>query len=349
MDIMIKVDSPTVSSELTRAFLDAAAVLGLSPRQIAQRADLHDEVVARRGARLPVEQFRAAWLVAERESGPLFGLRAGEAMRAGALDIIDYMMLASATCGAALARLTRYAPLLANAARLSLSSDGDLVRFRYDCPGGLEQTVDFSFAVIAQRLCKLARSGPHGGLAAADVRPRRISFRHARRGELDCYLRIFDAPIGFHQRHNEMLFERSLFELPVATFDPGLVDILEDCANTSLARLALAATPSACDAGQELSAIRAGIRSALCQGDPGIRSAAKLLGMSPRTVQRRLQQHGSSYREVVQQIRADLIAEVLSSEQPTRSRLAQVLAYSSERSVDRACRRLGDAIARPVH
>ncbi|HTN82318.1 MAG TPA: AraC family transcriptional regulator ligand-binding domain-containing protein [Sorangium sp.] len=338
MDIMTNVGSPTVSSEFTRAFLDTSAVLGLSTPKIARKADLHENLIACRGARLPVDRFRVAWLAAERESGPLYGLRAAEAMRPGALDVIDYMMSSSATCGAALTRLIRYAPLLGNAARLSLSCHGDVMKIRYDCPGGLAETVEFSFAIIVLRLRALARSG--SAVERGDIHPRSISFCHSRRGDLDFYARIFGAPIHFHQHSNELVLRRGLFEAPVETSDPRLLNILEDCANASLERVQPTPMPSTCLAEQELSAIRECVRSAMREGSPSIYSTAKLLGMSPRTIQRRLQEHGTSYREIVHEIRAALMAEVLSSEQPTRSRLAQVLAYSSERSVDRAYRRM---------
>jgi AraC-like DNA-binding protein len=343
MDRVTNAGAATVSSDFARALLDTAGELGLSRRRIARTAELPEALLARRGVRFPVERLRNVWLAAERDDGPMFGLRAAEVIRPGALGIVDYMMSASATCGAALARLVHYAPLLGNAARLSLSRDGALIRCRYDCPDGLEPTVEFALAVIALRIRELARSSVHGARDAAPLE--RVAFRHARRGELQHYLRIFGAPVGFRQRHDELVFERGLFELPVGTIDLGLLDILGDHADALLARIERPAPPSS-GGSPELSEIRACVRSALSHGNPSIRSTARLLGMSPRTVQRRLQQHSTSYRDIVQQVRAAVMAELLSAEQPTRSRLAQALAYSSERSVDRAYRRL-EGMARP--
>jgi transcriptional regulator GlxA family with amidase domain len=75
------------------------------------------------------------------------------------------------------------------------------------------------------------------------------------------------------------------------------------------------------------------------KGNPSIQSAAELLAISPRTIQRRLRSQGLSFREVVQQIRVELMTELLSSEAPSRARMKSILGYSSERSVDRAYHR----------
>lgn len=74
-------------------------------------------------------------------------------------------------------------------------------------------------------------------------------------------------------------------------------------------------------------------------GRPDLPLVAEILGMSPRTLQRRLQQSGSSYSEVLQEARFDLARSLLDDPDAKIIDVAMTAGYESPQHFTRAFRR----------
>lgn len=72
---------------------------------------------------------------------------------------------------------------------------------------------------------------------------------------------------------------------------------------------------------------------------PDLSLAAEIVGMSPRTLQRRLQQSGSSYSEVLQEARFDLARSLLEDPGTRIIDVAMTSGYESQQHFTRAFRR----------
>lgn len=85
---------------------------------------------------------------------------------------------------------------------------------------------------------------------------------------------------------------------------------------------------------------RSAIRFELTQGILQAHRVATLLQVSERTLRRRLQEQGTSYQDLVDEIRCELALELLQKERGlTNDRISQKLGYSSPTSFNRAFRR----------
>ena len=62
---------------------------------------------------------------------PMFALTLAENLPLGAMNLIDYIVMTSADVGDGLGRVARYAPLMGDAERLTLTVRGDEARFRF--------------------------------------------------------------------------------------------------------------------------------------------------------------------------------------------------------------------------
>jgi AraC-like DNA-binding protein len=98
--------------------------------------------------------------------------------------------------------------------------------------------------------------------------------------------------------------------------------------------------PSEADPGEDmLSRVRDSVRCALADGDPAAPKVARALGMSTRTLHRRLAQHGTVYRAIVDDVRAELARVYLEEQSRTLVEVAFLLGYSDLRALIRAHKR----------
>lgn len=119
--------------------------------------------------------------------------------------------------------------------------------------------------------------------------------------------------------------------MPVQGGDPALFSFLEEHA-----KAALASRPKTDDL---IDKLRHDLREALKQGEPNVERLATRLSMSGRTLQRRLADLGTSFQDVLDQVRFDLARAWLQDARLDLSQVAYLLGYSELRAFDRAFRR----------
>ena len=97
---------------------------------------------------------------------------------------------------------------------------------------------------------------------------------------------------------NELSFDSSFLDLPIIKADPGLCAVLDRHAEELLAKY-----PPEDSLVEQARAI---IKDGLNGGDTSVERVAEKLRMSARTLQRKLQEHGTSHQELLDQLRKDL-------------------------------------------
>lgn len=88
------------------------------------------------------------------------------------------------------------------------------------------------------------------------------------------------------------------------------------------------------------SALISVIRPYLADGHPDLGRTAEIVGMSKRTLQRRLQETGSSYSDIVQQARFELARELLADPAVKLIDISSIAGYQNPQHFSRAFRRL---------
>jgi AraC-like DNA-binding protein len=81
------------------------------------------------------------------------------------------------------------------------------------------------------------------------------------------------------------------------------------------------------------------IVASLREGEPSVRSTASSLGMSERTLQRRLGLHGTTHRQLLEAARHRLATALLAVPESTVTQVAVVLGYNGHKALCRAFRR----------
>jgi AraC-like DNA-binding protein len=88
-----------------------------------------------------------------------------------------------------------------------------------------------------------------------------------------------------------------------------------------------------------LAGLRSSVAESLCDGAPTIRTTSKRLGLSVRTLQRRLEQHDVDFRSLVAETRHELAKRYLAENTANLTEIAFLLGYSELSAFDRAFRR----------
>jgi AraC-like DNA-binding protein len=157
---------------------------------------------------------------------------------------------------------------------------------------------------------------------------RRLTFQYPAPRYAAEYKRYFRLPVEFGQRRNALEFDRELLDLPLKGAYPALHQQAEYRVEQRLSRLArptglVAAIENVCDRQPQLLS-------------EGIEQVAAALGLGPRTLQRRLQQEGQRYAEVLARVRYRLAIRYLEEPGTDVETVSEKLGFSDRRSFTRA-------------
>lgn len=286
-----------------------------------------------RTARLPLDLFRreAAWVTTEEyfrlwealatlpSAAPL-PLRLAEVITADVFSPALFACLCSETLDAALKRLAEYKPLVGPMKLLVTKGDTETVVEISGLPGDVPAPPILLAAELVF-FTHLARLGARAPIAPAWVEcPFPASQRRAYLDWFGCGLRQGDRPrIGFRRLDAERPF---LTANPAmwSAFEPSLRQRLSD------------ATAEVSMSGR----LRGWINETIASGRTGVAQAARDLGVSARTLQRRLADEGTTFQRELSGVREKLARHYLTRTQLSTGEIAFLLGYAEQNSFYRA-------------
>jgi AraC-like DNA-binding protein len=238
--------------------------------------------------------------------------------------VVGYLVRASATLSEALIRTQQFHRLVKDRARIELV-DAPTAWTVIDTPATERAVWPRPIAELSiANYVHLARTW-----TGMPIIPREVRFQHARPRDTRELKRFFGCKLRFEQRDNAVVLSREAMALRFVTAEPALGTYLEA---TAAARLAQLPAPSLLDE------IRAAITDELGSGEVDIERIARRVGVTPRSLQRRLRDRGTSYRELIDTVRhrraIDLMQRGLSI-----GDVAEHLGFSDPRAFRRAFRR----------
>ena len=252
------------------------------------------------------------------------GLHVAESLRPGMFGALDYSLRTCENLGAALAGLCRYHRLLHDAAqvKLEIHRDDAVLSHWLPLPGGAPRQV--SEFVVAGWLTT-SRQG-----TGVDFAPLQVCFPHGAPADVSEHQRIFRCRLTFGHARSELVLPRSLLEQPLVKADPLLQRIVEEQVHALLAKL-----PNA-DGTTE--AVRRFLAQELSNGHPKLEQLAPRLRMSSRTLHRKLEQEGTTFRKILAEVRRELAMRYLSENRLAIGEIAFLLGFSEVSAFHRAFR-----------
>lgn len=256
---------------------------------------------------------------------PLFGLHCAKGMARGAYGLLEFGLRSAPTGRLAMEQLARYGALINPLVRWSLEVDGDEVALHHRAPkkGGVGRQGNV-FTVT--RILQIARE-----MMGDDVAPVRAWFAHDEKEaprELADFLGT--RHIAFGRASNGLSFSAQTLERVPAAADAELNRALEAHGQAVLARCG--------DADDAYERARGAVIELLPEGGATLAKVARRLHVTPRTLQRRLEENGASFAALLAEVRRAQAERLLGHTGTPLSEVAEQLGYADSAAFVRAFR-----------
>ena len=300
--------------------LDRFAALGVDVARLLRRAEIPPSRFAVPRVRLSVAEFFAFWN-ALGEFGRDLGLRIGSDVMPHQFDVASLSALHSPNLHEGLKKMARYKRLVcAETMSIDVEAGEGRVGFHWiHMSDALPLLlVDATFSSILM----LARRG-----TGSPITPLRVEL--ARRRQDEAALRQhFGCAIEFDAPSDRLVFAEAALKLPFITHNADLLEVMLPGLEAALN--AQFSTPSLVED------VRAELGRCMRGERPSVEMIAARLHISPRTLQRRLQEAGTSYQRILDDVRRDTARRLLSHTDLETGEVAFVLGFEELNSFSRA-------------
>jgi len=164
------------------------------------------------------------------------------------------------------------------------------------------------------------------------VRPLRVACPHVRNSDLREFERFCGCPVEFGAPTGQLVFSNKTLSLPLLTHDPRLLETLRPFCEE-------AARACGTRAGSLRAAVENEVQRLLPHGQVSAPTVAKVLALSVRSLSRKLSEEGTTFAEVVDQMRHSLALQYLKEPGITSAEIAWLLGYVGPTSFNHAFKR----------
>lgn len=316
-------DEPQVNALYLRGLRDYLRQRGLDTAALMARFELDEALFDEPRRRLPAGLYEQLMVAAGELAGDAdVGLHVGECIRPGHYGVLGFACMACREVSEVFRRHQRYETLVANIGVSRYEAHGDQMHLIWDTGTGHFHRVVFDETLASW--VTFAR-----WLVSEPLSPTRIRFPYPRPNNIEAHQRIFACEIEFDAPLAEVVFPVAYLSLPLAQSDPELSRLMERRAEVELASL---------DDDEWIGRVRRQIMDLLAEGEVSLKQVAQRLEMSERAVQRRLQERGFSYQQVLEDTRRTLALEYVSNPTLTLAEVAFLLGFADQSAFNRAFR-----------
>jgi AraC-like DNA-binding protein len=318
----------TVSSRVVIELVTAVERAGVSRSAFLKAAKIEPAWLDNDDFRLRrADVFAASQVALELTQDPALGLHWGEWLAANAFNLISHLLVHASSLQQAIEALHRFGHLMTDQLRVELVEGESSVELR--SVDTTDQPLVIRRLQAEMLMLGLLRLIRHFGGPSAKVE--RVSFQYPAPDYRSEYARIFEGAERFDQPWSGLTFARALLHARSPQKDDDLYATLSDVAERRLLRMESSA-PYAVRVRQHLMQQPAPHRVAM-------RQVARRLGVSVRSLHRRLTEEGQTYATLANEASALLAKRLLVDEARTIQETAHAMGFSKVSSFHRAFRR----------
>ncbi|WP_299726011.1 AraC family transcriptional regulator [uncultured Endozoicomonas sp.] len=316
----------TVSANAIRQYLRTAQDYDIQAESALLAASIPVGILDNSVTRVQGRAFQTLihWLVKE-TGDPLFGLKSARYVQPGSYNLLGYMAMNAHSVGEILKLAPEYEAIVGDMGITDIQQKDGLMIMRwicqYDDPVVRPHMIDNvmgSWLIFSQWLTDLP-----------DKKPESVLFEYPQPDDrlIQTYREIFGDNLTFNAGKNALLFSEDVLDIPLRQPDPILLNTLEQQASTFVAELQ-----------QDKPIVvqtRELLRSLMEDGIPRREKVAEKLNITERTLQRRLQEAGAGYQQLLDDLRQETAIEWLASTELPSGEIAEKLGFSEVRSFHR--------------
>jgi AraC-like DNA-binding protein len=316
----------TIAATSTLAMVRAAEARGIPTSDVLATAGVTVAQLQDPDARLPYSQVMEVWnTLRSRANDSALQLTAPQTLPWGTYRVIDYVVTASATIGEGITRFARFFGLITDAVSLSTGRDGERNFLTIQLADGRPvppMYVDYVFAALFTRV--RFRMRPQLQLLGVEL-------RQPEPADPAPYRELFRAPIRFGAASDQLFFADDEWLAPSESADVALAQLMEEHARM----LAHRSGPPQVGFRRD---VESAVAATLMHGATA-EDVARVLHVSVRTLQRKLEDAGVTFRQVSDATRAQLAKEYLADAKVGIAEVAFLLGFGDQTSFNRAFRR----------
>lgn len=315
-------------SQVVGPVLSYLRSLGFDPSRLVEKLGLPPGAETAPEVALPLAKLHALFDEAERASGdPFLGVHLAAQLQRGTYDLLEFICLSAPTVREALIRIARYAALLNERVVATFEERGGRGLLQQRIPGAplcLGRHANECFVVLVHLRIR--------ALSGVAVVPARAWFGHPAPRDTSALA----AALGTHRLEFDagatgLALPGAALDLPLTTSDPRLLSVLDRQAERSLSTR----EPSHDFVGH----VRQRVLAKLRDGAPDLELVARELSMSPRTLQRRLTEEGTTFNELIDGLRRELAGAYVRDTGLPLAEIARGLGYRETGAFLRAFKR----------
>jgi AraC-like DNA-binding protein len=318
---------PSAAGGIARLAWARAKEAGLEPEPLARKAGLTVQQIEDAAARLGAQsQIRFLALSADALRDEFLGFHLARDFDLRMIGWLHYVLASSELLGEALKRAVRYSRMV---------NEGIAVAYRE----GTEVTLSFKYVGMARRsdrhqiefwMTSLVRECCE--LTRRRLQPNRVRLTHYRREDCSEFNAFLGCDVEFGADVDEVAFPETIKQIPIVSADPYLNDLLISHCEEALARRQSNVAPLRL-------AVENAIAPLLPHGKARLGEVARRLGMSQRTLARRLATEGLSFSAILDEMRIDLAKRHVEDSHLSISQIAWLVGFQEVSAFTHAFKR----------
>lgn len=305
--------------------VELAGEWGVKPGELLRGLGVSVRMLADPATRLPLatcgEIVRRAHTLTG-EPGLAFSM--GMKMRISMHGFLGFAAMTAATLREALALAERFSRTRTTILRLRAYAEGDRSVLAIEDCSLAGEALEFVVLTLFVGLWQIGNALTGRSLTGS------VDLTFAEPAHFKRFVHMVPGRVRFTRPTNRLVFPAAVLDLPLVTADPVATRLAREQCERELQALG--------DTGRFVARVRALIAA---DGErlPALEDAASALHLSARTLKRRLAEHGTSFRAVVDEVRLERAQRLLADPDLSMERIADRLGYSDVANFTRAYKR----------
>ena len=319
--------TPTSLGSWVLLIVQAIDSYGLDSKTIFSDAGINLDDVKKPHARIPTSLMAKVWDTAVTESqDPYIALKVAAQFKPTVFSALGMSLAASRHAFDAIKRAAKYSQIISDGSLSELEEIDNELHFNLKPRPPLTIPVNsFGIESIFGSMHNVLKS-----IAGDDFHAKEIIFQHGFDGDLTPYIEFFNCPVSFGGKSNRIIYDKDTLYQEQAFSNSTLTSTLdnwieqhlfsykEDLLSTKVKKFIL--------------------KNLASHGIDQV-TVAKELAISPRVLQRRLKEEGTSYSELLDDCRHIMAIKLISQNKLPLSEVTYILGFSDQSNFSRAFKR----------
>ncbi|MDL0431770.1 AraC family transcriptional regulator [Marinobacter sp. TBZ242] len=277
--------------------------------------------------RWPIDDITRLWHAAERCTGDSgFGLKVGAEFTPMSISGVGFALQSAATLREAVIMVQRFQRLISDGGRFQVLPGNTATWLVYHPRQG-----QLAFSPHQIEAVLAAVVGFASWVTGTRMQPQRVQFSQARLGPLQGYQAAFHCPVEFEQAFSGVLVDNTVLDQPLPQADAQLAQVHKRYTKARLAALTMSSA--------SVPELRRWLSARLGPVLPRRAEAADALGISERTLARRLMEQGQTFDGLLDEVRCEKALQAVADSGAALPEIAESLGFAEVSTFYRAFRR----------